>query len=182
MRLPDAPQNDGTSVLMAQLLNDARDVVDKALGFGFFRESATWDAVVPVATPRTVRAERSTWLRLPPYLRGSIAQITLAGDSAAITAWDEAWEAGLFLLERADGWQAGRYTVTARFGYGPPPESIVALTIELAVNAYRTRDKGLYTEIIGVEGGGGVRYLGGLNQQQRMVLANVRRQYVDALR
>jgi hypothetical protein len=69
--------------------------------------------------------------------------------------------------------------VTAVWGYGPtPPDAIEQLTLELAVNVWRSRDKGGFTEMVGVDGSGAVRQVAGLNAQQRMVLENMRDQLI----
>ena len=133
------------------------------------------------ATTKTVRSERSAWLRLPPYKEGSITQLVQHGGATPITDYEEQWSAGWFFLWREHGWLGLRYDVTATFGYGPAPAAIVELELELAVNIFRTKDKGMFTEIVGVEGGGAVRYVGGLNKQQQMILANIRRRYMSGV-
>jgi hypothetical protein len=52
------------------------------------------------------------------------------------------------------------------------------VALEIAVNIWRSKDKGLWTDIIGVEsGGGGIRFIGGLTNQQKAILDAVKAQY-----
>jgi hypothetical protein len=71
------------------------------------------------------------------------------------------------------GWygsQPMRYRVTARWGYGPVPAEIEQVTLELAVNIWRSKDKGGFTEMVGVEGQGGIRAVAHLTRGQQAVL------------
>ena len=71
----------------------------------------------------------------------------------------------------------GRYRVTAAWGYGPDvPSAIEQLTLELAVNIWRSRDKGGFSEIVGADGGGAVRQVARLNKQQQATLQNIAQQ------
>jgi len=113
-------------------------------------------------------------IRIPtPPLSGPSAYTALSGD-----LWEATSSGSLY---RASGWGGAvwgdlpRYRVTAVWGYGPtPPDSVVQLTLELAVNIWRSRDKGGFTEIVGVEGSGGIRQIAGLNTQQQMILESLR--------
>lgn len=79
-----------------------------------------------------------------------------------------------------DAWVFGRtgisgaYSVTARWGYGDPPASVEELCLELAVNIWRGRDRGMFTEVIGAEGGAMLRYTGALNKSQQAILQGVK--------
>jgi hypothetical protein len=42
--------------------------------------------------------------------------------------------------------------------------------LELAVNIWRGKDRGMWTETIGVDGEGGLRFTGGMTSQQRSIL------------
>lgn len=178
-RLPQADLNQAMTNALTEYLGEASSIVDGALGLSFLPAGSTWASVAP--TTKTVRSERSTWLRLPPYQEGSITLLVQRGTTLPITDYEEQWSAGRHYLWRETGWLGLRYDVTATFGYGPAPASLVELELELAVNIFRAKDKGMFTEIVGVEGGGGLRYIGGLNKQQQMIIANVRRQYIDGV-
>lgn len=168
-----------TDDLLQDCLDRARSIVDTALGFGFFDAGAAW----PSASTKKVRSEASTWLRLPPYQEGSVTEIALASDTTDVVDaddYEEDWDAGKFYLYREDGWEDVRYAVTAKYGYGPAPASIAQLNLELAVNIWRAKAKGMFVEV-GAEGGGQIRFVGGLTKQQQLIVAGIRRQFVDVV-
>lgn len=72
-------------------------------------------------------------------------------------------------------WAAGRYLVTADFGPSAAPPAIVQVTLEVAVNLWRSRDKGSWTDVVGVDGSGGVRFVGGLTNSQQGIIETERR-------
>jgi hypothetical protein len=166
-----------TTALLQECLDRGRSLIDTALGWSFLDAGASW----PAASVKKVQAEASQWLRLHPYQQGSITSLTVAGDTAAIADYEEDWDAGLFYLWREDGWAGLRYAVTAKYSYGPAPDAIVQLNLEAAVNIWRTKTKGMFTEVQGAEGGGQtqIRYIGGLTRQQQAVIDAVRRPYRD---
>jgi hypothetical protein len=49
----------------------------------------------------------------------------------------------------------------------------------VAVNIWRSKDRGLYSEIQGAEDGGSVRYIGGLTTTQHMMVLNITRRYKE---
>lgn len=169
------------------ILGRAEGIVTDALGITFLDSGVGWDDVT-VSTKR-VQSERSQYLKLPPYRAGSIVSIyVMNGTTTTTTAIDaesyEEQESGFYLL-RPNGWGGVRYAVTATFGYGPTPASIVELILELAVNIHRQKGQGLFQEAQGVStlnnstGGGYIKYVGGLNADQRKILSNVLRKYRD---
>lgn len=162
-----------TTALLQDCLDRGRSLIDVALGWSYLDAGASW----PAASVKAVQAEDSQWLRLPPYREGSIALLTVAGDSAAITDYTEDWDAGRGYLWRADGWAGRRYAVTAVYGAGPAPDAVAQLNLEVAVNLWRTRTKGAFAEVLGAEGGGRVtiRYVGGLTREQQQTLAALQR-------
>lgn len=172
---PNVTISKATEALLQDCLDRARDTLDTLLGFSFFDAGAAW----PSASAKTVRSEESEWLRLPPYQEGSITLLTLADDTTPMTDYEEEWDAGRFYLSREDGWGGLRYSVTATYGYGPAPAAVVELNLELAVNIWRAKSKGMFTELMGAEGGGQIRFVGGLTKQQLAIVAGIRRQFVD---
>ena len=181
----------GTAIdgALGRILERAESIVVDALGFTFFDDGVAWDDIDP--TTKRIRSEPSRYLRLPPYRVGSITAIAvLSGTTITTTTVDAAAceeTEEHFYLYRPDGWGGVRYAVTAQFGYGPAPASIVELILELAVNIWRQRDQGLFQAGQGVDsanntvGGGFLKYVGGLNGDQRRIVANVRRRYVEAV-
>lgn len=167
--------------VLGKIATRATSIIDQALGFSFFATGASWSSVA--ASARRVQSERSTYLRLPPYQYSSITSLVLISgttvDTTQITDYEETHDQ--FYLYRAAGWGALRYVVTAKYGYGPAPDSIVELCMELAINIWRAKDKGLFTELIGVEGGGQIRYVGGLTKQQQAIIDATRRQYLECI-
>ena len=167
---------------LGRILARAETIITDALGFTF----ADWDDVAAAYRDVTTDAVASRYLRLPAYQAGSLSSVALLGGKG--TAGEEATaitdyaEQSKFYLYRGEGWPASSWVrARAKWGFGPAPASIVELVIELAVNTWRSRDKGSFTEIIGAQGGGAVRYVAGLNSQQRMIIENVRRSYTEAV-
>lgn len=188
--LNQVPTGATTDEQLQAVIDRADQIVVEALGFAFFDAGDTWADVS--ATTKRVRAESSVYLKLPPYSYGSItsvAVVTGAGDTAdtgdPVTDYDETQER--FYLYRPAGWWGGRYAVTAKYGYGPAPESVVEMVLELAVNIWRQKAQGMFQTLVGVDsggqstGGGSIKYVGGLNRDQRAVLAGVRRRFVEAV-
>jgi len=163
------------------ILDRATDIVDLALGFAFVGVDAQ-------ATSRDVRARGGVWLQIPPHQvgsvtavlkvlgRGTIGEVTL--DVAATYGFVEEDDGRLYCDY---GWAPGWYRVTALWGYGTAPAAIVEVTLELAVNLWRSADRGMYSDVIGVEGGGAVGYARALTNQQRMIIDGVRARYVGVV-
>jgi len=172
---------------LQNILNRVEGIVVAALGFTFFDSTETW----PSATQKYVRSESSVYLKLPPYQYGSITSVkTMSGSGDevvlgdAITDYDEL--ESKFYLYRDGGWGGSRrWAVTSKWGYGPVPAQIAELILELAVNVDRQKAQGLFQQTQGVDsvgnavGGGSIKYVGGLNADQRRIIANTRRQYID---
>lgn len=162
--------------LVTQLLERAHDLINKALGFQF-------EAWGDPAT-RKVRGKGTPYLALPAFKEGSITGVVCDYDGDAVDA-DE-WEEDGDALYRVDGqgnegnWGRYRYTVTGIWGYGPAPAAIVELELELAVNIWKSAATGSFTNVIGVEGGGGVGYEGAMTPLQRKAIALVRAKHNKA--
>lgn len=179
------PWHDG---LLRDCLTRATAMIDERLGFRF--------AGFSDPEPRRVEGVGGDTLWLPPHEPGSVTAIThhTPDGSDVQDGWEEivpdpAWpfsylqypDAVLFpRRDRSGGaWRLGwGYYVTARWGYGDAPESIVQMVLEVAVNIWRLRDKGMFQEM-GAEDGGFVRYLGGLNKTQEAILRSVRDRLVE---
>jgi hypothetical protein len=114
-------------------------------------------------------------LPLPPHQAGSVTLVEYqsASNPAAYTTVADQWLAEGAALYRAGGWGRERYRVTAVWGYGPVPAAVEEVTLEVAVNLWRSRDKGGFTETIGVDGQGGIRVVSGLTKQQQAILERV---------
>jgi hypothetical protein len=187
--LPQATTGPADDQLLDAMGARATAMIDTALGWSFaaYGAASSQDVLAPEAP--------SVYLKLPPYQAGSITSVagvlfkgTTGETLTTLTDWDEL---DRFYLYRDLGWSGQQllgvggwgsypwYRVTAIWGYGPVPDDIVELALELAVNMWRSKDKGGFSEIIGADGGGAVRFVAGLNAQQKMILQNIRRKFVE---
>lgn len=161
-----------TDAQLDSILERATDIVRQFLRMAL--ADHTFD-YAPYGAPsaRRVRSVGGPWLFIPPHQPGSVSAITYLVSGAPLAGvWDE--DAATTALYRVSGWGYTDYRITAVWGYGPtPPDSIIEVTLELAVNLWRSKDKGMFTDTIGVDGSGAVQYIGGLTNQQRMLLMNV---------
>jgi hypothetical protein len=168
--------------LLERILDRASSIIDEALGFSFAGYTTGTRLVSSYGTP---------YLTLPPHEQGSVTAVTYGTTPATVTVTDyaEQPDGSLLLTTTADyanaypyrhnfpNWPYSLYTVTADWGYGVVPASVVEVCLELAVNIWRSRDKGLWTDVIGADGGGGIRFIGGLTNQQRAILNAVKRRF-----
>ncbi len=158
--------------LLSDILDRAESIVDDALGFQFagYGEATTRDVECRV---------RWRWLEAPAHERGSIVAIaevsgrgTSSETTTEITEFVEEEDGRLW---RGQGWTPGAwYRVTAVWGYGPAPASIVQVTLEVAVNIWRGRDASQWSNTLGVEGQGAVSYNRALTWAQRSIIDAVR--------
>lgn len=172
------------SVLQA-VLDRATDVIDKVLTFSFA-------AYPDTATARTLRVARGVLLELPAHQAGSITGyvdcVGAGGSGIAIPTTDillTSNRAGTKWAARYHaGWRGPLATVTAKWGYGQAPASIVEVCLELAVNIWRSATRGLFADAIGVDqvgnaiGGGSLAYSQQLTRTMKATLEAVRAQYV----
>lgn len=163
-----------TDATLDVFLENATDIVNDALGFAFAGYGD--DAV------RRVRSYGGEYLVIPPHEPDSISQVQAGG--SIVTQWGETSDG---YLERVGddlsialcGWSPGMYAITARWGYGPPPAAIVEVVCELAVNIWRSRDKGSFTQVINAQGSGYLKVVGALTGAQLEVIERVRQKYAE---
>ena len=165
--------------VLQKILDRSDSLINGALGFSF--------AAYGVSTStKRVLATSGQYLRIPPYSYTTIASIyPMSGASVgtvAITDYEELQS--MYRLYRSVGWGGQRYQITAIWGYGAAPESIKELALELSVNIWRSKDRGMWTETVGasqvgnnVGGGAVITYTGGLTNQQKAIIKNVRYAY-----
>ncbi len=163
----------------------ATDIVDTYLGFSFDGYTTEGRVVFGIVG--------SPYLYLPAHAAGSVTGVLLGTGTDALTDWSEQSDGSLlrtnisgiygssYLAGQPWGWGGYGYTITADWGYGDPPEAVKEVALEIAINIYRSRDKGLYTDVIGVEGSGGIRYIGGLTKQQADILKRVQDKYAGSV-
>lgn len=179
---PSVTVEPATDSLLQNALDRATDIIRNALR-ALLADPAFDYAAYGAASEKIVRGYTGKYLTPPVHQAGSVTLVeyqtgtnpatytTLSADQ-----WDEEADGRLY---RAAGWFGSdwqRYRITAVWGYGTVPDAIVQLTLELAVNIWRSKDKGGFTEIVGVEGSGGLRQIAGLNKQQVMILEDIRDQ------
>jgi len=172
--LPQTTRGEHDAVL-SDVLERATAIVEGELGFQFSDYGANAEA-------RDIRHSRGQYLRLPGYQAGSITKVEeIAGRGTTSETAGEVTE----YIEESDGrlyydpgWTAGAwYRIEARWGYGPPPDDIVEVTLEVAVNIWRGRDASQWSASIGVEGQGSVSYNRALTWAQRSIIEAVRTRY-----
>jgi hypothetical protein len=171
--LPTTPRTTEADTLLQRVLDRATSLIDLALGFSFegFAESS-----------RRVGAGYGPFLSLPPHQVGSVTEVAPSKDPATPVdpdLWDEMADGTLWRdpATNPNPWGADRYLVTASWGYGDPPEAVAEVCLELAVNIYRSRDAGRFSDVVGVAGGGAVGYERALTAQQKLILERVRAHY-----
>lgn len=168
--LSQVPAGDSYDALLTQALTTATALIERALGFAFAGYAST-------ASARAFWHEAADhWLYLPYHESGSLT--TLALDGAEIDSDSYAAEADDHTaLFNDDGWAAGRYTATAKWGYGPAPEDIIKITMQLAVDQWNGRNVRSSSESAGLDGPGQASLQRAFTWQQWQTLQLVRRAY-----
>jgi hypothetical protein len=161
------------------VIDRAHQIVNDALGFTFAGYAAG---------DRDVRSASNVgdWLEVPYHDAGTVTDVeTVTGRGSAsettetVDDWLEEDDGRVYL---DGGWSARTwYRVTADWGYGDAPDSIVEVELQLAINLWRGKDRGMYSDVIGVEGGGAVGYQRSLTNLQRMIVDDVRRRYLGVV-
>jgi hypothetical protein len=172
--LPTAPKTTETDALLQRVLQRATSIIDLYLGFSFagYAEEA-----------RRVGAGYGPFLSLPPHEPESVTEVAPARDPETPvdpSEWDELSDGTLWRSATGynpNPWGSDRYIVTAAWGYGDPPEAVTEVCLELAVNIYRSRDAGRFSDVVGVAGGGAVGYERALTAQQKLILERVRARF-----
>lgn len=159
---------------MQNVLDRANAIVNEALGFAFAAYGA-------VATEKDVMAPGGHWLWPPAYQADSITGITEV--SGRGTTDESETDVADYLAEederpyriyRDSGWTPGQwYRITAIWGYGAAPTSVVEVELEIAVNIWRSRDAASFGAV-GVEGQGTVSVNRALTWAQKDILTGVR--------
>lgn len=166
-----------TDTLLQACLDRATGIVRGALRSMLADPAFDWVAW-PSATTKIVRSYGGAYLTLPPHQAGSatlVEQVATTNPTSYSALADE-WLQESGRLYRPGLWPIdARHRVTAVWGYGPTvPAQAIEVVLELAVNIWRARDKGGFTEMVGVEGGGAIRAVAGLTKQQQQALENLR--------
>lgn len=165
-----------STIVMQDILNSATDIVEGALH--------------PIAfTGYTTEARRVTsyggpLLYLPAHQAGSITSITLDGSTVEEEDYAETTEGAVYMQT---GWAPyerstirrdfPEYLVTADWGYGDPPDRIIEVVLQIAVNMWKSKDASHFSDVVGVEGGA-VGYEKALTGQQKMVIEDIKREFL----
>lgn len=180
-QLTGEPANAADATLTA-IIPRAEDMVQKAVGLTFGAYTS--------ATVKSVLTDATSLLTLPPHQAGSVTVVNAGGSVISPTTYAEDDDGHLYLITDTSWygyfsprrntieWGSGRYLITANWGIGPAPDSVKQVCLEVAVNLWRGKDRGMWADTIGVDGSGGLRFTGGLTPAQAQILKNVRRAYI----
>lgn len=180
--LTQVATGNGNDSALQLVLDRADAIINDYLGFSFAAYGAT-------ASDRDVRGQGGEWLWPTAYKAGSITGITFVtarGDTEeaeeAITDYEVDEELRPYRIWRAGGWiRQGWYRVTAIWGYGAAPVSVVEVALEIAVNIWRSGAASSFGNSVGVEGGGAVQVNRALTWAQRNILEGVRAAYLGVV-
>jgi hypothetical protein len=111
-------------------------------------------APIPIATEQTIYGDRTNYLKLPPYISGSLN--TTLSVPEGYTAPDFVERNGYLVLSSSDGvlppfrhfyncswsgwWSGVGITVSAIWGYRETPADVKLAVIELVINLWRETD------------------------------------------
>lgn len=161
--------------LLQKVLDRACEVVGDYLGMAF---GAYTEGVKDVRAPRNV----DQWLELPAHEADSVTAVarvsgrgTLGETTSAVSDFLEEDDGRLY---RDGGWTPGAwYRVTADWGYGVAPASVVEVELRVAVNIWQGRAASQWQANLGVEGSGSVTYSRALTGAERSILDGVRARF-----
>jgi hypothetical protein len=174
---PKAPTTDDS---LQRLLNRAAGICDDAaVGLGFH-----WTAYADTASERLVPGYHGEFLPLPPHEPGSVTQVTLLGTPLQAAEWTITPDGSLRRVytlgwwdprpREAWTWGGAYWGVTAKWGHGPVPDSLVEANLEIAVNIWRSKDAGRFTNVVGAADGGAVGYEGAVPPSVKSVLQGLK--------
>jgi hypothetical protein len=129
---------------------------------------------------RAQRSQYGAYFPLPAHEIGSVSAVTTT-TAVAITYFEE-MDNGILYAVNEHGqeynWNAGRYLVTAGWGFGDVPENVKEVVLEVAVNIWRSAEAGNFSDVVGVIDGGGVGYEKALTARQKLVLKKARQKAI----
>lgn len=164
-----------SDVALQMVLDRASAIINDCLGFSFASYGET-------ASAKDVLAKGGVWLWLPAYESGSITGITRvyrrgrtdeSEDDVTEYVVDE--DIRPYRIYRDAGWAPGAwYRVTAIWGYGAAPATVVEVELEIAVNIWRSGAASSFGTSVGFDDGGAVTVNRALTWAQRDILDGVR--------
>jgi hypothetical protein len=154
-----------TDEVLADIIIRATDIIRSAVRNGLRDETFDFTDSTPAATARSLNAGYGPYFVLPPHVVGTVTTV-LDSEGATVSSsdYDEIQHSPDYgdLLLSGDPWSttapalwAGRYTVTASWGYGPVPPAFAHLTKEISADIWRKKDAGFFPEV-GVAGEGAI--------------------------
>lgn len=161
-----------TTILLQACLDRATETVRGQMRALLADPTFDW-AAWPSASTKIVTGVPGEYLYLPSHQAASVSLVEYmsATNPVAYTTITDQWLEEDGRLWRAAGWLPQRYRVTAAWGYGPTvPAQAAEVVLELAVNIWRSRDKGGFSEVVGVEGSSAMRVVAWLTKQQQATL------------
>jgi hypothetical protein len=170
--LPQADTTGENAAALEAVLDRATSIVDGYLGFSYGDYPAS-------ATAKTIHNYGVADFALPPHEAGSVTAVAFNGTAVTTYQIIEDDRGNEVLLGTADTgwayttyplWTRGRYVVTAKWGYGPVPDRVKQVVLELAVNIWAAKEAARFSAVVGVEGGGAVGYEQAFTPQQRLIL------------
>lgn len=174
--LPQVEQSAANVRLLQSCLDRATSIVRDAMRAILADPSFDY-AAYGAASTKIIRGHVGSYLTLPPHQNGTVTLVEYQSGTnpATYSTLADQYLAEGTQLYRSGGWSHfDRYRITAVWGYGPTvPDSVAQVVLELAVNMWRGKDKAMWTDTIGVDGQGSVKYTGGMTNLQTQVLENV---------
>ena len=178
--LPQVKAGTTQDTELGRVIDRAHAIVTDELSFEF----AAWAAA---ASDKDVLASvGGAWLWVPYYKTASVA--TVQGVSSRGTSYESLstvsdWmEEDAWRLYANAGWSSNSwYRISAIWGYGPAPESVIEVELEAAVNIRRGRDAAMWQSETGVMGQGSASFNRALSWAQRDILKAVRATYLGAV-
>lgn len=167
--------------LLTTIADRATAIVDTALGFRYGTAAASARTVYGTGTPYLLLPTDTVFgsvtsvsgpagLTVPSYTVDGRTLIALDSLGNQVSVYPAP-----FYSDPDYGrphWARGvPYVVNATFGAGAVPADIVQVTLEVAINIWRSKDKGSFTDVIGPDGVAGTRFVGGLTNQQRAIVS-----------
>jgi hypothetical protein len=180
---PTTQVESATDDVLQDCLDRATDTVRQALRASLADPLFDY-AAYGAASTKIVRGYDTEYLRIPSHQAASVTLVEYqsASNPAAYTQVADEWLEEGDRLYRAASWgpSGTRYRITAVWGYGPTvPPSVEEITLEQAVNIWRSKDKGGFSENVGVDGSGAIRVVTGLTKQQQATIVALRDQLID---
>lgn len=176
--LNQIPESVATDAVLQEIIERSSSLVAQAL------YPVTFQTEMPVASSIRVRTFGSArYLEVPRYWPDTITSIKQDGItiSSFVIATEKPfpeYSVSPYL------WPAGVYEITASWGNGYAPDLVTQITLEVAVNIWRTRSTGSFSDTTGGGSagdprGGGIRYVGGMLPQHKDAISALKRQYLN---